>query len=57
MRTKLGLTDTELMQKSWIQLNLEMADFPYYDYKKEKVIKGSDPFGPNGPLAGLNQNP
>ena len=38
MRTKLHLTDEELMDKSWIALNLEMYDFPYYDYKAKKVI-------------------
>jgi hypothetical protein len=39
MRTKLHLTDEEIMNKSWIALSLEMADFPYYDYKAKKIIK------------------
>lgn len=30
MRTKLGLTESELMAKPWIALQIEMADFPYY---------------------------
>jgi hypothetical protein len=38
MRVKLNLTEEELMNKSWISLCLEMADFPYYDYKAEEVI-------------------
>jgi len=38
MRSKLHLTEAELMEKSWIAVNLEMCDFPYYDYKAKKVI-------------------
>jgi len=39
MRSKLHLTDEELMNKSWIALNLELADFPYWDYDdKSKPI-------------------
>jgi hypothetical protein len=38
MRTKLGLTNSELMNKSWIALNLELADYPGYDYKAKKAI-------------------
>lgn len=41
MRSKLHLTDEEVMNKSWIALNLEMADFPWYDPKGKKVIKGA----------------
>ncbi len=26
------------MNKSWIVLNLEMADFPWYDFKAKDVI-------------------
>jgi len=40
MRTKLGLTENELMNSSWIYLNLQMFDFPYYDSKKKEVVKG-----------------
>jgi hypothetical protein len=40
MRSKLHLTDKEVMNKSWIALNLEMADFPWYDYKGKRVITG-----------------
>jgi len=40
MRTKLGLTESELMNTSWISLCLQMYDFPYYDYKAKKVIRG-----------------
>jgi hypothetical protein len=40
MRSKLHLTDGELMEKSWIALNLEMVDFPWYDPKKKTYIKG-----------------
>jgi len=42
MRVKLGLTDNELMNKSWIALNLEMADFPYWDYSAKRVIRGKE---------------
>jgi len=38
MRTRLHLTDKELLDKSWIALSLEMQDFPWYDYKARKVI-------------------
>lgn len=38
MRTKLHLSDEEVMNKSWIALKLEMGDLPYYDFHaKEKV--------------------
>jgi len=37
MRNKLHLTEDELMNKSWIALNLEMRDYPYYDYKAKKT--------------------
>lgn len=44
MRSKLHLSDSELMEKSWIALNLELLDFPYYDYraKKTKVVDIED---------------
>ena len=42
MRTKLGLTDAELMNKSWIALCLESADFPYFDPKAKRIIKGKE---------------
>jgi hypothetical protein len=38
MRTRLHLTDKELLDKSWIALSLEMQDFPWYDSKARKVI-------------------
>jgi len=38
MRTRLHLTDKELLDKSWIALSLEMQDFPWYDYKAKKVV-------------------
>ena len=38
MRAKLHLTEEELMNKSWIALNLEMKDYPYFDHKAKKVI-------------------
>lgn len=28
------------MNKSWIALNLEMADFPWWDFKAKKKITG-----------------
>jgi hypothetical protein len=40
MRSKLNLTDREVMDKSWIALQLEMADYPSYDPKGKKVIRG-----------------
>ena len=42
MRTKLGLTDAELMNKSWIALCLESADFPYFDPHAKRIIKGKE---------------
>jgi len=36
MRDKLKLTDKELMRMTWISLNLQMTDFPYYDHKGKK---------------------
>lgn len=39
-RTKLHLTEKELMNKSWISLQLESADLPYYDSKAKKIISG-----------------
>jgi hypothetical protein len=43
MRTKLHLTDKELMQSSWISLCLQSADFPYYKHNGKQSIKVSDP--------------
>lgn len=34
-RTKLGLTDKELMKKPYISIIMELCDFPYFDYKAE----------------------
>jgi hypothetical protein len=42
MRSKLHLTDEELMNKSWIALKLEMADFPWFNPKASKEIKGEE---------------
>lgn len=42
MRTKLNLTDEEVMNKSWIALNLEMQDYPYFDYNAKRVVKAED---------------
>jgi hypothetical protein len=36
----LNLTDEEVMNKSWIALQVESADLPWWDYKGKKVIKG-----------------
>jgi len=41
-RTKLGLTENELMNKSWISVIMETNDFPYYDYKAKRIIKGKE---------------
>lgn len=30
------------MNKSWIALNLEMRDYPFYDYKAKKVLRGKE---------------
>lgn len=45
IRTKLMLSEKEIMKSSWISLNLQMQDFPYYSYKdeKEKPITINDP--------------
>jgi hypothetical protein len=38
------LSEKEIMKSSWISLNLQMQDFPFYDYKAEKrPIKITDP--------------
>jgi hypothetical protein len=42
MREKLHLTDKELMNKSWIALNLELMDYPYYDYKSKNRVDTND---------------
>ena len=34
-RTRLGLTEKELMRKPYISIIMELSDFPYYDYKAE----------------------
>jgi len=40
MRVKLGLTEKELMESSWISLQLQMYDYPYYNYSAKNVITG-----------------
>ena len=40
LRTKLHLSDSEIMNKSWIALQLESYDYPYFDAKAKNVIKG-----------------
>ena len=40
MRVKLGLTNEEVMNSSWISLQLQMYDYPYFDYKAKKTISG-----------------
>ncbi len=42
IRSKLNLTENELMEKSWIALNLELIDFPYYDMKAKDRPKVND---------------
>jgi hypothetical protein len=45
MRTKLGLTDTELMNTPWIALTIAMNDFPWIKYKTtegKKDVKVND---------------
>ena len=40
MRVKLNLTNEELMNSSWISLQLQMYDYPYWDAKAKNIIKG-----------------
>lgn len=40
MRVKLNLTNEEVMNSSWISLQLQMYDYPYFDTKAKKIIKG-----------------
>jgi hypothetical protein len=40
MRTKLHLSNDEVMNRSWIALNLEMADLPWWSPHAKKVIRG-----------------
>jgi hypothetical protein len=42
IRTKLGLTEEELMESSWISINLQMYDFPYWDSKAKHVITSKE---------------
>ncbi len=42
MRVTLGLTDKELMKSSWISLQMQMYDFPYFDPKAKKTITGGE---------------
>lgn len=41
-RTRLNLTEEELMNKSWIALQIESADLPWYDHKAKRVITGKN---------------
>jgi len=41
-RTKLHLTEEEVMNKSWIALQIESADLPWWDFKGKKVIIGKE---------------
>ena len=44
IKTKLMLSEKEIMKMPWISINLMMQDFPYYDYKGEdKPIIVNDP--------------
>jgi hypothetical protein len=40
MQVKLGLTQKELMNTPWISLVMATNDFPWYDHKGKKVIRG-----------------
>ncbi len=42
MRTKLGLSDREIMNRPWIVTQIESADFPWYDSKKENIITNKE---------------
>jgi hypothetical protein len=48
-RTKLNLTEAELMNKTWISLCIESADLPWYDYHGKDVI--TDPAKANSVLS------
>lgn len=48
MRVKLGLSEQELMDSSWISLQLQMYDYPYYDSKAKNII--TDPSQANSIL-------
>jgi hypothetical protein len=40
MRTKLGLSEKDILNSTWISLQMQMSDFPSYDYqKKDKSVK------------------
>ena len=38
MRVKLNLTNEEIMDSSWISLQLQMYDYPYWNAKAKNVI-------------------
>jgi len=42
MRVKLNLSNEELMNTSWVSLQLQMYDYPYWDYSAKSVIRGKD---------------
>jgi hypothetical protein len=41
MRVRLGLTNEEIMKSSWISLQLQMVDFPYYNARAKQMISGN----------------
>ena len=42
MRTRLGLTNKEIMNRPWILTQIESADLPYYSPKKKDVVVVKD---------------
>lgn len=42
MRTRLGLTEKEIMNRPWILTQIESADLPYYSPKKKDVVVVKD---------------
>lgn len=38
LRIKLGLSDTEIMDRPWILTQIESCDFPQWNSKKKKII-------------------
>lgn len=40
MRVKLNLTNEEVMNSSWISLQLQMYDYPFFDAKAKKYVTG-----------------
>ena len=42
LRTKLGLSHNDIMERPWILTQIESADFPWYNSKKKEIITDTE---------------